>query len=885
MNNFKVLLDEEHFKVKPKNAAVVSKRIGDKNLQVSTETVNEFVSSVSRDGQTFCPATFKNGRRCKTNFEQQQLFVLDFDNPEPDKAITFEEVKARADKYDLPILFAYDTLSSSEHNKFRVVFQNDISIPDREIAEAMQLAIGTMFPEADSSCYKDVSKMYYGGKELLYYDESLPEINLEMTFMSLTCCMKRRYKATHYKEKLAKFSEKTGIALNNNGLLDIKRSAEPPTESTGAKPNNNGKTSPRTILYEKTHIDHGEIFPSEFYSVNLNGCTGQTSVGNEIAEKTKRNHNLCRSNVLYKISEHCQLYREFQNGDRHFKHEELFGIATNMIQVETGAREFREILSEHKEPDNEERVSKWGHHLSYMQQMTYNPQRCDGFCPYYKQCIHGKNILSSVMVRSGTPEKISGAQEVFYPIEQVQEDTYYAIYDALCANDTKVHVIKAMTSVGKSTSYLKMMKKNPCCRILVAVPTNLLKDEIFGRTMKMGINAIETPSLEEIKDELPEKVREKIEFYYQRGLYKQVQIYIQKTLEKNKIPCLEEYQKEREKLKEFEGCVITTHRYLMTMDEKRLKEFDAIIIDEDIIFKSVITNQETISLKKLKKLYKKHIDCEIDEKIKELLKLAETQKCITLKGFEWDNDDDDPIKSIPFDITSFCGAERFYVLSASESGMNEKAVIYVKPAVFKNVKYIMVSATASEQICKAFFGDDRVEFYECKKAKYKGNLYQYPQKSMSRTCIDNNPGIVKRLMNNFKMSSSNVITFKKEKIGNLHFGNTEGSNTLEGQDILVVGTPYHTEFLYKLIAYTLEVEFDEDENMFPQTVVHNGYLFRFTTFQDEDLKAVHMWMIESELEQAVGRARLLRNACNVYLFSNFPLSQAQVVDNYDFTEK
>jgi hypothetical protein len=33
-------------------------------------------------------------------------------------------------------------------------------------------------------------------------------------------------------------------------------------------------------------------------------------------------------------------------------------------------------------------------------------------------------------------------------------------------------------------------------------------------------------------------------------------------------------------------------------------------------------------------------------------------------------------------------------------------------------------------------------------------------------------------------------------------------------------------------------------------------------------------MIESDLEQAVGRARLLRYDCTVNLFSNFPLRQA-----------
>lgn len=121
----------------------------------------------------------------------------------------------------------------------------------------------------------------------------------------------------------------------------------------------------------------------------------------------------------------------------------------------------------------------------------------------------------------------------------------------------------------------------------------------------------------------------------------------------------------------------------------------------------------------------------------------------------------------------------------------------------------------------------------------------------------------------------------KENIGSLHFGNTEGSNTLEGEDILVVGTPYHTEFLYKLAAFSMGIDFNEDEKMTSQDIIYNGYAFKFTTFQNEDLRAVHFWMLESELEQAVGRARLLRNECTVHLFSNFPLSQSEMVEDFE----
>ena len=188
-------------------------------------------------------------------------------------------------------------------------------------------------------------------------------------------------------------------------------------------------------------------------------------------------------------------------------------------------------------------------------------------------------------------------------------------------------------------------------------------------------------------------------------------------------------------------------------------------------------------------------------------------------------------------------------------------------------------------ICEWYFGKENVDFYECKKARYMGELKQYYEKSMSRTCLAENPGIVRSLMRRFSMDSDSVITFKSQGIGELHFGNTEGSNMLEGQDILVVGTPYHAEFIYKLAALSMGLEFDEDEKMELRTINYNGYQFQFTTFQDEQLRKILLWMIESELEQAVGRARLLRNVCTVNLFSNFPLHQAKMIHNFDYEAK
>ena len=175
---------------------------------------------------------------------------------------------------------------------------------------------------------------------------------------------------------------------------------------------------------------------------------------------------------------------------------------------------------------------------------------------------------------------------------------------------------------------------------------------------------------------------------------------------------------EREALKNWNGSVITTHRYLLNMDEKRLRDYDAIIIDEDIIFKSVLPNQGEITVSKLEKLLMETTDRRLAKKIKRLLQSAETQSCIELGSFEWGYEETDDSDKLPvFDIPSFCLAEQFYVRRKSEeANLKKDTITFLKPVSFENVKYIMVSATADKNICRNYFNDRKVHFYECKRA-------------------------------------------------------------------------------------------------------------------------------------------------------------------------
>lgn len=890
MQEVKICLDTKSFKTKPDKLEIsnISNRIAKAKIRLdSSESVKSFVRNVALKGQTFCPATFYDSRRCKDSFEQQQLFALDFDNKNADNFVSFEEIKKRADYYDLPMVAAYETFSSTNRDKFRVLFLNDVAVTDRPVAEAMQFALSQIFPEADKSCINDVSKMYFGGKadQCLFYDEEIPEINIDTLFRSLNYYVKKTKGNKHYKEHIRRISNKTGIALNDKGLLDVsitdelKKQDRVTEETDGAlklyNPQNGGN-SPNPIIYIYNIIADGENPPFSYViRFNNSDCTNNSTVERNKTAVPTINHKLYRSNVISEINK-CKLYNDFISGVRKLSHNELFHILNNLINIETGSELFLSIINNHPALYGD-KSDRWKEHVDYNNKNNYKPSRCASFCPYSDNCNHATNILSSVHISNALMERTNSCDEAYYPISEVEEDLMNELYSAFTSDDNNIHVIKAQTAIGKSTAFLKLMADNPNSKVLVAAPTNLLKEELADKAEKNDITIKMTPSLEEIMELIPDSLSCKIENLYACGLGKMVHPLIKRFIAKNDIPCLREYLGKRRELSNYYGNLITTHKYLLSMDSSRLDKYDCIIIDEDIVLKSIISNHVEITVSDMKNLEKADIDPEIRNKAAELLKKSKTCSCIYSKSVNW-KVETDICKSLMIDIPAFCAAEQFYFRKADEEpNLEEDTFVFIKPlTLHSGRKYIIVSATAEESIYKSFFGDARVIFHECKQARYTGKLCQHYRKSMSRSSIENNSNIVNEIQEKIGVDDNHVITFKNQDKGSLHFGNTEGSNSLEGEDILVIGTPYHADFLYKLTAFLLDIDFDEDEKAEKQLIEHNGYRTYFTTFKNPKLRDIQFWMLESELEQAVGRARLLRKDCTVHLYSNFPLRQAQM---------
>ena len=68
-----------------------------------------------------------------------------------------------------------------------------------------------------------------------------------------------------------------------------------------------------------------------------------------------------------------------------------------------------------------------------------------------------------------------------------------------------------------------------------------------------------------------------------------------------------------------------------------------------------------------------------------------------------------------------------------------------------------------------------------------------------------------------------------------------------------------------------------DTTMSFQKIEYNGFRFKFYCYDNEEIRLLQLALIQSDLIQAVGRARTLRMDAMVEVYSNFPL---RISDNF-----
>lgn len=783
------------------------------SLYTKSIDYKELALEVGERGCTFSPAVY-NGKRRKENYLGQQLIALDFDN-----GITFTEIAKRAKHYRLPILFAYKTFScTEEHEKFRATFALSDVIIDSFTSEAVTAMFMKIFTECDEAC-KDSSRMFFGGKGLLKLADEPAEISGQDMLIAFITYMNDRYGANHYTREIKSFYQNIGVKYEK--ILPV--------------------------------IENGNFVREK--SNNPVSCSTSEHKGRRTVT---RNFDW---NMLY---QKCRLYRDFAEGNEYYYYPQLFHIAANLVNIEKGKSVFLKILnSPHNEHCTAYHTRSWDTILNILIAMNYQPQGCTS-CIYARECLHAKNMI--LTAKPGMSTILQTVKKNYVSIEEAEDSLRENFLKAIYSENPGIHIIKAQTGIGKTNLYLDYMLYAKNRKFLIAVPTHKLKMEVYNKAISKGIqNIAYTPEMPEFSKD----VQEKIEHLYAVGAGRcalEMMYEMCSDMSEDNM-AMASYLEALDSVSNFEGHIITTHdRLLLQNRNSNILEGREVIIDEDIMRTMIST--DSVDNKDILYMIKSGVlSNHVADKFKSITGNIGYQR--------YDYRDNEEIE-LTEELLSALENVSGNVLDLAESCCiyNDGSVTsFLRRRWLPCEKVIVMSATANADIYRMLTHTD-VHFYQCKMAEYIGELRLYPKYTFSRHALLEQKGIMDYLKE--RIGDDAVITFKAfEKMFDTkyHYGAVEGLNCLEGENISVIGLPNVDEVVYKLYGMAAGVN-AELYDMRPMRIEYNGYDFQINTFENEKLQMIQLWMLESLLEQAVGRARLLRYNCTVKVFARFPIDQA-----------
>ena len=840
----KVHIFEKEYNQKPNKSVIgyISEHISEK---LHENEIEEIAHYVGERRMPFTPVIFK-GARCNENFASQQVYALDFD-----EGCTVEEFLHQAEEYNLRPSFVYKTYSyTEEKQRFRAVFVNDCDIVNYKAAAIMRQMLIKIFPKADNCC-KDAARLFLGGKGLLYVNKHAV-INIEDTAIVLQSIMKER-DAQNYSRNIQKIGDSLGVRVQDNLLCIHRRDKVEENE-----------ISTHNIIIGDTQKS------SESYIIYVGSAATHTR--HQASNRKKGNtFKLIQKKSSEDIKNICPLYIDFCENDIH--HNFKFLLATNLSYIKGGKQIFFSALK-----DN---YSKWEITWKYIKKFDYKPQRCqDANCPYVDTCK-----CHSLYEKTKRKIQYMGKEE-YVSLKEAEELLRGNLVEILNNPQKAIYLLKAQTAIGKTTAYCEIAEKSQTQKkLMIVVPTNKLQMEVANELFIRNVEALVTPNVKHLLKILDwEDMIDEIEWLYLVGLGKMIKGRIRKRANEE-IEQLSEWQKEQiENYLSFKDkldgnmCVVTTHAMFLSLPEEVLQKYE-VIIDEDILM-SLFKNTGSVSFNDIKEALKNHVVPDFwSDRVKEILDMPDGKSDKTKMGHIYIEEICTLIESgvsISSSLSAFLGSDTFRI------NRQENEIEYFTAKKIPDIKITVVSATINEHLYHDFDKNRKIVYKEIPIAKYKGNLIQYTAYSMSRSFIEKTgEAIVEKSVNKITGNPNiNTIKFKKfTKNSDIYFGKTEGFNEYKGENLAVIGTPHNVPYIYQLIGEYMD--YRVSGSLAERKVTNNGYSFILMSFEDPNMRNLQFFFLESELEQAIGRARLLRFDCTVYLFSNFPCRQAEIIqDNY-----
>jgi hypothetical protein len=572
-----------------------------------------------------------------------------------------------------------------------------------------------------------------------------------------------------------------------------------------------------------------------------------------------------------------------------------------MSKIEGGAKKWKEAVKKNSYIDSAKLVA-----IAYYLEKKQEQSGYQIFEARISKYAPDDKAASKYDFLSNISNKLSGKIEIVDNEKShiiSEPDAVYALNyfftEAKSALGNGKYVFKCATGLGKTEEIIKCNNLAEC---VIAFPSHKLKDEVSERFNQKGVQHLVIPEL----PTLPISIKQEYDSLSNIGAYEEAAALLWQISSGENIAKFfisdQELRRTQEDLasyfKKIEDCqnttfpVLTTHKKLLTTE---FPNHSTYIIDEDIL--PSLFEIKSTTAKDLRMIINKLKYENLPEYVKGVLKLSQFVNDLgkTYLGEVTDSEviknqiSADYLKKIvsvalkngllmegsPIGLFT---SDFFFVNAKDEKNDpdGEIEISYLKKSQLPlDKKIIVLSATADEDIYKEVFPE--MEWQELTQVEQKGTLVQIFDHSFSRAWMNRseNQEIIK-YVREFAQERP-VITYNKHKgrfknSPDLCLESSEGFDELKGMDIVIVGTPHLKPSYYALLATALGIQFSSNDLKFDMVrCEHRNQRFDFFTFKHEGLRKVQFYKIESQLTQACGRARTLRESATVYLFSSFPL--------------
>lgn len=471
--------------------------------------------------------------------------------------------------------------------------------------------------------------------------------------------------------------------------------------------------------------------------------------------------------------------------------------------------------------------------------------------------------------------------------------------------------------------------------VIIAFPSHQLKNDVMSRLQDhlcaddISEKVLDVPGLPKVNEDFVEEVKG----YYRIGESSEARKYMEdywRTViaikDRNQFTedehRLEQYLQITDSLRDKDQ---TTGKIIMTTHERLFSlahiQPDIVIIDEDIT--SALLKQDSVEKDELHalRLLERNLQSDSNRKTNYqavIMRLNEIINAVPNRLYTLNKLADASVKAAVLQTISQQRKELFksrifdllfnatdFVthMKWNEDDEDKSKISFVirRELPFQCKTFIM-SATADQEIYGCLFQADKLSFVEFDLPALAAAITMRHDYSFSRSWFTDKideldsflsyaqmlrdyrldrdqKGFVQRQVPNQPL----IVTFKSyedefkcrgyELIE--HYGNVTGIDEYGNRNIVVFGTPNVHSAVYALYVNSLFPEHRmESIPQYTSQLVSNGrYRFYFRTDRNnEKYRKIHMWMVESEMVQAVGRARPISNHAPMRIYSNYPPS-------------